>query len=92
MKLGFGSNVKIRATPVTEKLGLVDEEGVVLGETTPSTSGITEIIYGESEEDYAVNVLLYSNNEQYWFSEDLIESIGFSTSSIIGRIVHPREQ
>lgn len=84
MRLGFGSTVKIRATPATEKLGLAGLKGTVFGETVPSISGITDVIVGNDKSDYAVNVIFEDLEIQHWFSEDLIEPLE-PRCSIIGQ-------
>jgi hypothetical protein len=69
----FGDNVRIRTTPLTEKLGLAALTGSVYGETKPSISGVNVI--GESTSDHAINVMLESRQQAYWFAPDLVELI-----------------
>ena len=71
--LSFGDNVRIRATALTEKLGLAGQTGSIYGETTPSVTGV-EVI-GEVTNDYAVNVMIEAKGEQLWFAPELVEFI-----------------
>jgi len=82
--LSFGDNVRIRSTPLTEKLGLAGQMGSIYGETTPSVTGV-EVI-GEVTNDYAVNVMIEAKGEQLWFAPDLVELIdhGAGTEVRIG--------
>lgn len=69
----FGDNVRIRATSLTQELGLADLIGNVQGETTPSVAGV-EVI-GESEEDYAVQVFFEERGVGFWFAPTLLEFV-----------------
>lgn len=69
--LSFGDNVRIRATPLTERLGLAGQTGSIHGETTPSVTGVDVI--GEVTGDYAVNVMIEARHEPLWFAPDLVE-------------------
>ena len=82
--LSFGDNVRIRSTPLTEKLGLAGQTGSVYGETTPSVTGV-EVI-GEVTDDYAVNVMIEARAQQLWFACELVEFIdhGAGTEVRIG--------
>ena len=40
---GFGDNVRIRSTPLTEELGFAGLSGSIYGETTPSVTSIEVI-------------------------------------------------
>ena len=82
--LSFGDNVRIRATPLTEKLGLAGLTGSIYGETTPSVTAV--VVIGEVTGDYAVNVMLEGRGEQLWFAADLVEFIdhGAGTKVSIG--------
>lgn len=82
--LSFGDMVRIRTTPLTEKLGLAGHTGCIFGETMPSTSGV-EVI-GEVTGDYAVNVMIEARDEQLWFAPNLVEFIdhGAGMDLIIG--------
>jgi hypothetical protein len=74
--LSFGDNVRIRDTPLTQSLGLAGLTGTVLGETTPSVTGI-EVI-GEIKSDFAVSVLLDVRDESPWLSPELVEFLDHS--------------
>jgi hypothetical protein len=73
-KISFGDNVRVRSTPLTEKLGLASLIGPVFGLTVPSSSGVGGII-GGTEKDFAINVMFDERNEAFWFAEDLLELI-----------------
>ena len=73
VSLSFGDNVRIRSTPLTEKLGLAEQTGSIYGETTPSVTGVE--VVGEVTDDYAVNVMIEARGEHRWFSPDLVEFI-----------------
>jgi hypothetical protein len=70
--VGAASRVRVRATSETEELGLAGLVGEVMGETTPSSSGVDVI--GGSGADYAINAWFDEKNEQYWFHPDLLEA------------------
>ncbi|HKQ47691.1 MAG TPA: hypothetical protein VJZ71_06460 [Phycisphaerae bacterium] len=69
----FGDHVRIRATSLTESLGLAGLTGRVYGETTPSVTGV-EVI-GEMTEDFAINVMIDARNEQLWFAPQFVEFV-----------------
>jgi|SRR5215213_2823528 len=71
--ISFGDNVRVRATPLTEELGLAGAAGQVYGETTPSVTNV-EVI-GEIQEDYAINVFFEGRKESFWFAPELLEFI-----------------
>jgi hypothetical protein len=77
--MGFGDNVRIRSTPLTENLGLAGHTGCIYGETTPSVTGV-EVI-GEVTDDYAVNVMIEAQREQLWFAPDLVEFVDHGTGT-----------
>jgi hypothetical protein len=64
--ISFGDNVRVRAAPLTQELGLAGMAGQVYGETTPSVTNV-EVI-GEIQEDYAINVFFDDRNEGFWFA------------------------
>ena len=70
---GFGDNVRIRATPLTEQLSLAGLVGNVHGETTPSVTGVKVI--GEVTNDYALAVMIEGQDEALWFAPDLVEFV-----------------
>jgi hypothetical protein len=68
--------VRVRATPLTEAIGLAGRTGQVYGETVPSTSGVgRDEIIGELIEDYAVNVHFDEPKKDVWFTRDLLEFV-----------------
>jgi hypothetical protein len=68
--------VRVRATPLTEAIGLAGRTGQVYGETVPSTSGVgRDEIIGELVEDYAVNVHFDELKKDVWFTRDLLEFV-----------------
>lgn len=76
---GFGDNVRIRSTPLTESLGLAGLTGSVYGETTPSVTGVTVI--GEVTEDFAINVMIEHRDEQLWFAPQLVEFVDYAAGT-----------
>jgi hypothetical protein len=78
----FGDNVRVKATGLTESLGLAGLVGVVLGETTPS---VTDVV-GTSDDDYAINVSFENRGEDFWFAAELLEFVdhGGVTEAKIG--------
>jgi len=69
----FGDNVRVRSTPLTERLGLANLIGNVHGETTPSVTGV-EVI-GESEVNRALNIFFADQKKGFWFATELLEFI-----------------
>jgi hypothetical protein len=72
---GFGDNVRIRSTPLTQQLGYAGRSGSVYGETTPSAMGI-EVI-GDSAHDFALNVCFDDSQPEggLWFAPELVEFV-----------------
>ncbi len=73
MEISFGDTVKVLSTEQTEEAGLVGKTGEVLGETRPSSTGVT--YFGDAEGDYVINVEFLDINEEYWFTPDLLEFV-----------------
>lgn len=71
--ISFGDNVRVRATSLTEGLGLAGLVGQVYGETTPSVTSV-EVI-GDVGEDYALNVVFDDQKESFWFVPALLELV-----------------
>jgi hypothetical protein len=67
--------VRVRVTAETERLGLAGLVGEVMGETIPSSSGVSEVV-GGGEEDYAINAWFEERQEQFWFAPGLLEPFG----------------
>ena len=78
---GFGDNVRIRATPLTEQLGYAGLAGSVYGETTPSVSSVDVI--GDASDDYALNVMLEGRDEQLWFAPQLVQFVDHAAGTTI---------
>jgi len=55
-----------------EALGYAGLTGEVMGETMPSSSGVTGIV-GQTNEDYAINLWFEEREEQVWFAPHLLE-------------------
>ena len=74
---------RIRATAVTENLGIAGLVGTVHGWTTPSITGV-EVI-GGAPSDYAVRVdferAVFDDDIGAWFAEELLEPVDDSTPS-----------
>ena len=73
MAISFGDNVRVRSTPLTERMGLANLVGNVFGETTPSVTGV-EVI-GDSEGSRAINVFFEDRNKGFWFAPELLEFV-----------------
>src|SRR5436853_41258 len=71
--VSFGDNVRVRSTPLTERLGLANSVGNVFGETTPSVTGV-EVI-GDSKGNRAINVFFENRKKGFWFAPELLEFI-----------------
>ena len=71
--VSFGDSVRVRSTPLTERLGLANLVGNVFGETTPSVTGV-EVI-GDSEVNHAVYVFFADEKQGFWFAPELLEFI-----------------
>lgn len=77
--ISFGDNVRVRATPLTQELGLAGTAGQVYGETTPSVTSVDVI--GEIREDYAINVFFEDRKESFWFAPELLEFIDHASGT-----------
>ena len=73
MEISFGDTVKVLSTEQTEEAGLAGKTGGILGETSPSSTGVT--YFGDAKNDYVVNVEFLDINEEYWFTPELLELI-----------------
>ena len=73
MEISFGDTVKVLSTEQTEEAGLAGKTGEILGETSPSSTGVT--YFGDAKDDYVVNVEFLDINEEYWFTPDLLEIV-----------------
>lgn len=73
MEISFGDTVKVLSTEQTEEAGLASKTGEVLGETSPSSTGVT--YFGDAKDDYVINVEFLDINEEYWFTPDLLELV-----------------
>ncbi len=75
MAISFGDRVRVREAPETTAVGVAGLVGEVMGETTPSATGVTVI--GQSG-DFAINVVFEGNQNTYWFAEELLELVDHS--------------
>ena len=73
MTISYGDNVKILSSDKTDELGLSGKIGEVLGETSPSSTGVSFI--GDDKDDYVINVAFEEPNAEYWFVPDLLELV-----------------
>ena len=71
--LDFGDNVRIKASPEAEALGIAGRLGSFYGFTTPSVSGIA--VVGSKAEDLAYSISIEEMNRQFWLAPDLIEFV-----------------
>ena len=67
----FGDRVQVRDTAPARALGIVGLVGLVLGETTPSVSGVE--VVGSPGGDFALNVELDDGAGSFWFAADMVE-------------------
>ncbi len=65
----------------TETAGVAGLEGVVYGETTPSSTGV-EVI-GTLSGDYAINVHSEERGEGFWLAPELVESVDHAVGTEI---------
>ena len=73
MTFSFGDSVKILNSTETDELGLSGKMGEVLGETSPSSTGVSFI--GNAKDDYVINIAFEEPNAEYWFTPDLLELV-----------------
>ena len=73
MTISFGDTVKILNSEQTDELDLSGKIGEVLGETRPSSTGVT--YFGDAKDDYVINVAFEEPNAEYWFVPDLLELV-----------------
>jgi hypothetical protein len=71
--ISFGDTVKVLNSNQTDEAGLSSKTGEVLGETSPSSTGVT--YFGDAKDDYVINVEFTDINEEYWFTPDLLELV-----------------
>ncbi len=71
--LDMFDNVRIRSTPLTERLGFAGLVGQVYGDTTPSVTAVTVI--GDNASDRALNVVIPDKPQDLWFSIELVEFV-----------------
>lgn len=67
----FGDRVQVRDTAPARALGIVGLVGLVLGETSPSVSGVE--VVGSPGGDFALNVELEDGAGSFWFAADMVE-------------------
>jgi hypothetical protein len=79
--ISFGDNVRVRLTSLTQQLGLAGLIGNVLGETTPSVTGV-EVI-GEYPKGQAIRVYFEDRKKGFWFASELLEFIDHAAGAEI---------
>ena len=89
--IGFGDNVRVCRTTVTEQAGIAGAIGNVHGETTPSVTGV-EVI-GELTDDYALHVAP-EQGEGFWIVPSLLEFIDHApgTELVVGDVKAVRQE
>jgi hypothetical protein len=88
--ISFGDNVRVRATSLTQELGLAGMSGQVYGETTPSVTNV-EVI-GELREDYAINVFFDARKESlHRAQKSLGGNSGSGTVFLFSEAIHHRD-
>jgi len=80
MTISYGDTVKILNSEKTDELGLSGKIGEVLGETRPSSTGVSFI--GDDKDDYVINVAFEEPNAEYWFVPELLELINKEAETI----------
>ena len=73
MNIGFGDNVRVRSTPLTQQLGLAGMTGSIYGESVPSSSGVQ--VTGPCPHDFALNVVFPGRDGSVWLAPDLFEFV-----------------
>ncbi len=88
----FGDTVKIKENPDTIKIGVQGKIGQIYGWTEPSVSGAKVI--GTLQKDFAYNVYVEQDNQDFWFPEEYLEFIdhGAGTEVSIGNSSFIRNQ
>ncbi len=76
----FGDNVRVRSTPETVARGVAGRTGQVLGETTPSVTGVQVI--GSAAEDYALHVD-FDDAQDLWFAPEVLEFLNHAPGTEI---------
>lgn len=93
MTIGFGDNVRVRITPVTEERGIAGVRGNVQGETTPSVTSV-EVI-GEVIDDCALYVQPDDEgSDGFWIVPSLLEFVDHApgTEMIAGNVRAVRQE
>ena len=74
-QVSFGDTVRIVTTPLTTSRGYAERVGSCWGWTTPSVSGVVDVI-GGMESDSALNVHFEDDAvEDAWFAPELVEFV-----------------
>ena len=82
MTIGFGDNVRVRITPLTEERGIAGIRGNVHGETTPSVTNV-EVI-GEVTDDYALRVQPDDKDtDGFWIVPSLLEFVDHAAGTVM---------
>ena len=79
--VSFGDNVRVIATPDTERLGLAGLSGQVYGHTTPSVTDVDVI--GDLTDDFAINVHIEERDADFWFVPELLEFVDHAAGTEI---------
>jgi len=93
MTIGFGDNVRVRMTPVTEERGIAGIRGNVHGETIPSVTNV-EVI-GKVTDDYALHVQPDDEGaDGFWIVPSLLEFVDHApgTEMIAGNVRAIRQE
>ncbi len=81
MPLSFGDNVRVRATPATERVGVAGRAGNIHGVTTPSVTGVE--VVGDLTGDQAFNVFFDELDKGFWFAPELLEFVDHAPGATI---------
>jgi hypothetical protein len=69
--LTFGDNVIVRTTHASENAAIAGAQAQVMGETTPSVTGVSVI--GNPKRDYAIALSIKSSGKNVWIDPELVE-------------------
>lgn len=69
----FITHVRVRSAPETDAIGAAGRTGIIVGESTPSSSGIS--VVGPAPDDFALAVMFDDDRDALWFRPELLEII-----------------
>jgi hypothetical protein len=69
----FITHVRVRSAPETDAIGAAGRVGIIVGESVPSSSGVS--VVGPAPDDFALAVMFDDNDDALWFRPELLEII-----------------